>query len=74
MIHGVAARQRAEHDGRAWLAWHTAALTAYAPRNPRRFTKLKKLRAPAAEPRRRRQSPAEIEAALRAMLATGPGR
>lgn len=36
-------RLRREHNDRAWLAWHTAYLTAYPPRKPREFTKLDKL-------------------------------
>ncbi len=63
------ARLRREHNDRAWLAWHTAALTAYAPRRPQRFTKLKDLRAEAAERRRKRQSPEQMEAAIAVWMA-----
>ncbi|MBP1849696.1 hypothetical protein [Rhizobium halophytocola] len=43
VLDACAEKARREHDERAWLAWHTARLTAYAPEKPRNFIKLEKL-------------------------------
>ncbi|MGH6862594.1 MAG: hypothetical protein ACRECY_20310 [Phyllobacterium sp.] len=43
---GTADRLRRKHNERAWLVWHTAYLTAYAPEKPGKFWKLKTLLLP----------------------------
>ncbi|WP_027682691.1 hypothetical protein [Rhizobium leguminosarum] len=40
---GVAAMREREHNDRAWLAWHTAFLSSYAPKKHKEFWKLKTL-------------------------------
>lgn len=43
MLEGAANRLRRDQNGLAWLAWHTAFLTAYAPDKSNKFTKLERL-------------------------------
>lgn len=43
ILRGEMRRLRREHNNAAWLAWHTAYLTAYAPSKARKFPKLEKL-------------------------------
>lgn len=45
IMRGCTNRAKREHNDRAWHAWHTAFLTAYAPQKSREFVKLKKLQA-----------------------------
>lgn len=52
VIDGSAERLKLEHNNRAWLAWHTASLTAYAPQKSRDFTRLSTLLMGAGVPRR----------------------
>lgn len=58
MTRGHHMRLRREHEGRAWLAWHVAALPKM-----KKFPKLSDLLGNA--PKRRAQTAGEIEAALR---------
>lgn len=62
ILRGETRRLRREHNNAAWLAWHTAYLTAYAPSKARRFPKLEKLLWK--EPPKR-QSVAEMRAVAR---------
>ena len=43
VLKGHSARLRREHNDRAWVAWHTARLTAYPPEKPSAFVPLSKL-------------------------------
>lgn len=40
---GEAQRLTREHNSLAWAVWHTASLTAYAPKDGKDFIKLKAL-------------------------------
>jgi len=61
---GAAERLHDEHAGRAWLAWHSAAI----PRM-KTFPKLETLMG--VKRKARRQTPEEIEAIFRAMASKG---
>jgi len=66
MFDAVRERREREHNERAWLAWHIAAL--------QRQKKLKPLKDLLIKPRsRKRQTPAEQKAILRAIAATFGG-
>lgn len=43
ILAGVVMSRRRQHDERAWSAWMTARLTAYAPKKAKDFVKLKAL-------------------------------
>lgn len=59
VLDGAAAALRRQHNERAWLAWHTARLTAYAPQKARDFQKIETLMHGARPAPRRRQTPEE---------------
>lgn len=68
MLAGAGDRLLREHNDRAWAAWHTAWLTAYAPQKPGKFPKLDKMlsRGP-----RKRQTADQQMALVRAWLGDG---
>lgn len=70
MFKGASARRIREHDERAWLAWHTANLTAYAPVKGREFTKLEKLYHQPASSQQNKQTPEQQLAIARSWMAS----
>jgi len=67
VLNGVAKRLKREHNDRAWAAWHTAYLTAYAPKKSKEFTKLKSLLHGSDGPSKK-HSPEHIEAIVRSWM------
>lgn len=66
ILDGAAAKLRRQHNEWAWLAWHTARLTAYAPQKARDFQKLETLlRDAPREPKRRQTVEEQIAIAHR---------
>lgn len=41
MFDGIGAREERRHNDSAWLAWHIAFMSAYAPEQSKKFWKLK---------------------------------
>ncbi|MDG3040436.1 hypothetical protein [Roseicyclus marinus] len=65
-MRGAQQRAEREHQGRAWLAWHTAALTRVA-----KLPKFEAVAGPsAASPRKRRQTPEEVARNLKMLGAS----
>lgn len=58
-----------EHNGRAWLAWQTAGLTAYAPAKGRDFIKLEALQATSEPTAKPKQTPEQQIAVLKSVMA-----
>lgn len=68
ILDGALSRLKREHNERAWLAWHTAHLTVYAPQKSSQFQKLETLLW-RDKPSERRMTPEQFEAATRSWLA-----
>lgn len=69
VLGGATQRLTREHNDRAWLAWHTAFLNAYAPEKSRKFWKLKDLLHGAGQKPKRRQTVEEQIAIAQAWTA-----
>jgi len=69
-MQGASQRRIREHDDRAWLAWHTANLTAYAPAKGREFIKLETLYHQPETRQQIRQTPEQQLAIARSWMAS----
>jgi hypothetical protein len=67
---GASERLIREHNERAWLAWHTAQLTAYAPAKGREFIKLEKLLRQSETHKQHRQSAEQQLAIAKSWMAS----
>ncbi|ODA67675.1 hypothetical protein A7A08_01710 [Methyloligella halotolerans] len=68
ILDGYVERLADQYNERAWLAWHTAWLTAYAPQKSTQFVKLKSLLHDA-EPRSRPMQSMEEQISVAQMWA-----